>query len=66
MGKACGGTIINQRNPPFAQASDRRTLKGPVRFRHLADDQLFVVWFLRAFVTESEDDAANALCGAAS
>src|SRR5438445_857711 len=34
------------------------------RFRHLADDQLFVVWFLRAFVTESETDAADALCGA--
>ncbi len=33
------------------------------RFRHLADDQLFVVWFLRAFVTESETDAADALCG---
>jgi AIPR protein len=33
------------------------------RFRHLADDQLFVVWFLRAFVTESENDAADALCG---
>jgi hypothetical protein len=33
------------------------------RFRHLADDQLFVVWFLRAFVTESETGAADALCG---
>jgi hypothetical protein len=33
------------------------------RFRHLADDQLFVVWFLRAFVTETETDAADALCG---
>jgi hypothetical protein len=33
------------------------------RFRHLADDQLFVVWFLRAFVTESETEAADALCG---
>jgi AIPR protein len=33
------------------------------RFRHLADDQLFVVWFLRAFVTESETHAADALCG---
>jgi hypothetical protein len=34
------------------------------RFRHLTDDQLFVVWFLRAFVTESETDAADSLCGA--
>src|SRR5438477_13219738 len=33
------------------------------RFPKLADDQLFVVWFLRAFVTESETDSADALCG---
>jgi hypothetical protein len=33
------------------------------RFPKLADDQLFVVWFLRAFVTESETVAADALCG---
>jgi hypothetical protein len=33
------------------------------RFRHLTDDQLFVVWFLRAFVTERETEAADALCG---
>ena len=35
------------------------------RFRHLADDQLFVVWFLRAFVTENENQAVDALCGGA-
>jgi len=33
------------------------------RFTRLADDQLFVVWFLRAFVTESETYAADSLCG---
>ena len=33
------------------------------RFPRLADDQLFVVWFLRAFVTESETAAADSLCG---
>src|SRR5258708_25378676 len=33
------------------------------RFPRLADDQLFVVWFLRAFVTEIETDAADSLCG---
>ena len=33
------------------------------RFPKLADNQLFVVWFLRAFVTDSETDAADALCG---
>lgn len=33
------------------------------RFPSLADDQLFLVWFLRARVTDSETDAADALCG---
>lgn len=33
------------------------------RFRNLEDDQLFVIWFLRAFVTENETQAADALCG---
>jgi hypothetical protein len=35
------------------------------RFPKYADDQLFVVWFLRAFVTEDEHEAADALCGGA-
>src|SRR5437762_423180 len=33
------------------------------RFPKLGDDELFVLWFLRAFVTESEADATAALCG---
>src|SRR5438046_8969866 len=33
------------------------------RYPKLGDDELFVLWFLRAFVTESESDAAAALCG---
>jgi len=35
------------------------------RFPRFADDQLFVLWFLRAFITEDENEAANALCGGA-
>jgi len=33
------------------------------RYPRLADDELFVLWFLRAFVTEKDDEAAEALCG---
>jgi len=29
----------------------------------LADDHLFVLWFLRAFLTEDEEEAVKALCG---
>ena len=32
---------------------------------HTLGDELFVLWFLRAFVTESEVDAAAAVCGGA-
>ena len=35
------------------------------RFPKLPDDDLFIVWFLRAYVTESEDIAAAALTGQA-
>jgi hypothetical protein len=35
------------------------------RFHALGDDELFVLWFLRAFVTDGEADAAAALCGGA-
>lgn len=35
------------------------------RYHALGDDELFVLWFLRAFVTEREADAAAALCGGA-
>ncbi len=34
------------------------------RYPKLLDDQLFVLWFLRAFITESEEQAAPALTGA--
>lgn len=33
------------------------------RFPKLGSDELFVLWFLRAFVTESDDEAAAALVG---
>jgi hypothetical protein len=33
------------------------------RYPKLADDDLFVLWFLRAFVAEDEDSAVAALCG---
>lgn len=35
------------------------------RFGSLAEDDLFVLWFLRAYVTENENDAAAALAGGA-
>lgn len=35
------------------------------RFPRLGYDQLFVLWFLRVFVTENESDAAQALTGGA-
>jgi hypothetical protein len=33
------------------------------RYPKLADDELFVLWFLRAFVAEDEAAAVSALCG---
>jgi len=33
------------------------------RFPVLGDDEVFVLWFLRAFIAEDEQDAAKALCG---
>jgi hypothetical protein len=33
------------------------------RFLRVGDDDLFVLWFLRAYVTESEDRAAEAIVG---
>src|SRR2546427_11204834 len=32
-------------------------------FPRLKDDDLFLVWFLRAFITESEDEAIKSLTG---
>jgi len=33
------------------------------RFRNFKDDDLFVLWFLRAYVTDNEDQAAKAISG---
>lgn len=33
------------------------------RYPKLGDDELFVLWFLRAFVTDDESQAVKALCG---
>lgn len=33
------------------------------RYPHLADDSAFVAWFLRAFITEDEEQAVNSLTG---
>lgn len=33
------------------------------RYAHFDDDDLFVLWFLRAYVTESEDRAAESISG---
>jgi hypothetical protein len=33
------------------------------RFNGFKDDDLFVLWFLRAYITETEDDAANSITG---
>lgn len=33
------------------------------RYPKLADDELFVLWFLRAFVADDEGSAVSALCG---
>ncbi len=51
--------------PPDLSEHDLRRELGELRDRYpkLADDDLFILWFLRAFVTESESEAAAALCG---
>lgn len=33
------------------------------RFPKLSDDELFVLWFVRAFLTEHEEEAASSLTG---
>jgi hypothetical protein len=50
-----GAPITEQLRRELGEYSDR--------YPKLGDDELFVLWFLRAFVTESEDEAAEALCG---
>ncbi len=42
----------------------KRELQGfREQFPRLAEDELFVLWFIRAFVTENEEAAVNALTG---
>jgi hypothetical protein len=33
------------------------------RFRNLKDDELFVAWFMKCFVTATEDEGVAALVG---
>ena len=32
-----------------------------LRFNRFKDDDLFVLWFLRAYITETEEEAANSI-----
>lgn len=43
----------------------RQLLELGERHPKLAEDDLFVLWFLRAFLTDTEDEARKALCGGA-
>ena len=51
--------IIMNEKPPTE--NDLRDQLNELRdhFPKLKDDELFLVWFLRAFITESEDDAVE-------
>ena len=52
--------------PKLTERDLRRELTGlGERFHRLTEDDLFLLWFLRARVTESEDEAAKALVGSA-
>ena len=49
---------------PLSEVELRRELDDvKERYPNLGDDELFVLWFLRAFVAEDEATAAKALCG---
>ena len=51
-------------NTPLSEIELRRELDDfKERYPNLRDDELFVLWFLRAFVAEDEATAAKALCG---
>src|ERR1700733_12168997 len=43
----------------------REIAEFPDRYPKLGDDELFVTWFLRAFLVEDESGAAKGLCGGA-
>jgi hypothetical protein len=50
--------------PPLTEQHLKRELAYfREKFSNLQDDELFVVWFLRAFVTEDEESAAKSLTG---
>lgn len=50
--------------PPLTEQHLKRELAYfREKFSNLHDDELFVVWFLRAFVTEDEEAAAKSLTG---
>src|SRR5438105_1746963 len=53
------------RKAPQLTLNDLKTQLADIgdRFPSLRDDGLFVLWFLRAYVTESEESAAEALTG---
>ena len=52
---------------PSTRYSDKELRRELDEFRDhyptLHDDELFILWFLRAFVVESENPALEALCG---
>ena len=52
-----------QRHSVTLKELQRELAEFSERFPKLQDDELFVLWFLRAFVTDDERDAAGALCG---
>ena len=51
------------RSPLTEQHLKRELAYFREKFPNIHDDELFVVWFLRAFVTEDEEAAARALTG---
>lgn len=54
------------KDQPLTESDLKREL-SELREKHpkLADDELFVAWFMRAFITEKEDEAVESLTGAA-
>ncbi len=51
-------------NPKVSESDLRREITDlHERFPRLSDDDLFLLWFLRAYVTDNEDQAAGSLVG---
>jgi hypothetical protein len=57
------GAVLSRSRGASEQDLTRELSELSDRHPALADDSLFVLWFLRAFVTDSESDAAQALTG---